>query len=292
MQLMNGITLISSTEKVSAVSTSTDKYQTPVDSMLFTNGDQMDLVLIQLFKRIERKSESTMHADDPLFIKHGKEQSISYWQPQSLVANRAKKMFNVGCNTAAGTMYQLKIRNLWVDGGIVCNIFPESKGAKLLPSGDFVALNEVNVLNPFSTMDFEFKASSTSVSLLIAIAPHIAHNTKASFANCLWRAAKQITVVHFDRDQKKLMFQDRMAKTIKEALPLHKAVQPSAGLAFVDAADLLTSANTPMTIEEVYDDNATIDEPTVISCTKKVATRDNETPCDFMSAFTIALNIK
>lgn len=107
-------------------------------------------------------------------------------------------------------VYRLKLRNLWVDGGVVVNLFASSGG--ITPDGSKLPMNKVNVMGAYTTMNFDFKLDAAEEFLEFAIAPHIAHEVRETWKGASWSVGDAVQITHTNRDKRKALYVSKMLK--------------------------------------------------------------------------------
>lgn len=246
-------------------------------AMLLSSKTGIPLFLVQLFNfsdsddKFTLQPDGVLHVDDEKLL-WGLIKSVpkSYaWVDSPIVSDNA--LFTT--KKSDRTMYRMKLRNLWIDGGAMVNIF--SQNADVTPEKTLVAMNQVNIIGAYASMDFDFKHNPADAHIDIAIAPHVSHGVTELWKDASWSVATQVGITHTNREAKKTIYKRAMMESSRSNA--EKEVADHIMKRVVDPASLETPA-------------AFICESVRTPYNVRVRTRTNRVPIDFSSGSVVKLH--
>lgn len=187
-------------------------------ALLLSGATGVPLFLVQLFNFSDADDKFTSTPDAVL---HDDDASIVKWQqlheedaptPLTWVGQPITKDNDGSYKTAKGAnhMYRLRLRNLWLDGGALCDVI--SQHADMTEDDKLIAMNKVNILGAYSSMSFDFKHNQADEYIEFAIAPQVAHGVKELWKGATWSVGKQMGITHTDRDARKNTFKRKVIR--------------------------------------------------------------------------------
>lgn len=245
-------------------------------AMLFSSSTGIPLFLVQFFNFSAPDDQftvgSVMHADDDKLLCDQlihDQPTPPTWIDQE-IAKDADGSYAI--KRSVHSVYRLKLRNLWVDGGVLCNIFSSTSISKPSPDGSHTPLNKVNVIGAYASIDFDFKVDPSDLFLEFAIAPQIAHGVSEMWSGATWSVETMMGITHTDRDARKTLFKKKviMADQRSDKSMKAKKKQPAA-MAAANVVELETATT---------------------ECNPEVNTRVSNIPVDFNRATVVRLMIQ